>query len=70
MCDYHFCAFSALTQLVGQQEEHPALRKLSGGALAWLSGGSKLMLMPLPLIISCSSKSRLVSPSSDTGSPG
>jgi len=31
------CAFSALTLLVGQQEEHPACKKLSGGVLAWLS---------------------------------
>jgi len=28
-------AFSALTLLVGQQEGHPACRKLSGGVLAW-----------------------------------
>ena len=27
-------AFSALTLLVGQQEGHPACRKLSGGVLA------------------------------------
>ena len=34
-----FCmySFSALT-LVGQQEGHPACKKLSGGMLAWLSG--------------------------------
>jgi len=31
------CAFSALTQLVGQQEGHTACKKLSGGVLAWLS---------------------------------
>jgi len=31
-------AFSALTLLVGQQEGHPACKKLSGGMLAWLSG--------------------------------
>jgi len=29
--------FSALTLLVGRQEGHPACRKLSGEALAWLS---------------------------------
>jgi len=29
-------AFSALTQLVGRQEGHPACKKLSGGVLAWL----------------------------------
>jgi len=26
---------SALTMLVGQQEGHPACKKLSGGVLAW-----------------------------------
>jgi len=31
-------AFSALTLLVGRQEEHSACKKLSGGMLAWLSG--------------------------------
>jgi len=30
-------AFSALTLLVGQQEGHPACKKLSCGMLAWLS---------------------------------
>ena len=30
-------AFSALTLLVGRQEEHPACKELSGGVLAWLS---------------------------------
>jgi len=30
-------AFSALTLLVGQQEGHPACKKMSGGVLAWLS---------------------------------
>ena len=30
-------AFSALTLLVGRQEGHPACKKLSGEALAWLS---------------------------------
>ena len=32
-----FAAFSALTLLVGQQEGHPACKKLSGEVLAWLS---------------------------------
>jgi len=32
-----FYAFSALTLLVGQQEGHPACKKLSGGVLVWLS---------------------------------
>jgi len=30
-------AFGALTLLVGRQEGHPAGKKLSGGALAWLA---------------------------------
>ena len=31
------CAFSALTLLVGHQEEHQACKKLSDGVLVWLS---------------------------------
>jgi len=31
-----WCAFSALTLLVGRQEGHLACKKLSGGMLAWL----------------------------------
>jgi len=38
----YFPAFSALTLLVGQQEGHPACKKLSGGVLAWLSVWSKV----------------------------
>ena len=34
--------FSALTLLVGWQEGHPAGRKLSGGAMAWLSVWSEV----------------------------
>jgi len=34
--------FSALTLLVGQQEGHPACKKLSGGVLAWLSVWSEV----------------------------
>jgi len=34
---YFYCAFSALTLLVGRQEGHPACKKLSGGVLAWLT---------------------------------
>jgi len=52
------------TLLVGRQEGHSACKKLSGGMLAWLSAwGADLHIaqqMPLPLNISCSSKSRLV----------
>jgi len=70
---------NALMQLVGRQEEHLACKNLSGGMLAWLfclGWGANMhmaQLMPLPLTISCSSKSRLVLPSwfypSGTGSP-
>ena len=35
-------AFSALMLLVGQQEGHPACKKLSGGVLAWLSVWSEV----------------------------
>jgi len=35
-------AFSALTLLVGQQEGHPACKKLSGGVLACLSVWSEV----------------------------
>jgi len=35
-------AFSALMLLVGQQEEHPACKNLSGGVLAWLSVWSEV----------------------------
>ena len=34
--------FSALTLMVGQQEGHPACKKLSGGVLAWLSVWSEM----------------------------
>ena len=34
--------FSALTLLAGQQEGHPACKKLSGGVLAWLSVWSEV----------------------------
>jgi len=34
--------FSALTLLVGRQEEHPACKKLSGGVLVWLSVWSEV----------------------------
>jgi len=35
-------AFSALTLLVGQQEGHPACKKLSSGVLVWLSVWSEV----------------------------
>jgi len=56
-------AISALMLLVGRQEEHPDCKKLSGEMLAWLSGiGADLHVtqqMPLPLTVSCSSKSKI-----------
>jgi len=58
-------SFSALTLLVGWQEWHPACKKLSGVVWHGLEWGADLhiaQLMPLPLTISCSSKSRLVLP--------
>jgi len=35
-------AFSALMLLVGQQEGHPACKKLSGAVLVWLSVWSEV----------------------------
>jgi len=57
-----YCAFSALTLLVGQQEGHPACKKLEwwgAGVVICLERGADLhiaQLMPLPLTVSCSSK--------------
>ena len=61
----YFFAFSALTLLFGWQETHVACKKFSGGVLSWLSVWGEVQicmaqLMPLPLTISCPSKSRLV----------
>ena len=69
--------------LVGQQEWHPACKKIEwwdAGMVICLGRGADLhtaQLMPLPLTISCSSKSRLVLPSrlylsgtSSSDSPG
>jgi len=55
---YHSSTFNALTLLVGQQEGHPACKKLSSGVLAWLhlERGADLhmaQLMPLPLTVFC-----------------
>ena len=61
-------AFSALTLLVGQQEGHPACKKLSGGVLAWLSVWSEVQTCIWPSRCHCHSlslasvKSRLVLP--------
>jgi len=69
-----YCAFSALTLLVGRQEGHPACKKLSGEVLVWffrLKRGADLhmaQLMPLPLTVSCFSKIQIGF--AGTGSPG
>jgi len=61
-------AFSALTLLVGQQEGHPACKKLSGGVLAWISVWSEVQTCVWPSRCHCHSlslapvKSRLVLP--------
>ena len=61
-------AFGALMLLVGWQEVHPACKKLSGGALAWLSVWSEMQTCILPSWCHCHSvslasvKSRLVLP--------
>jgi len=43
-----FCAFSALTLLVGRQEGHLTCKKLSGGVLEWLSVWSKMQICIWP----------------------
>ena len=73
-------AFSALTLLDGWQEGHPSCKKTEwwdAGMVISLGLGADLhaaQLMPLPLTVSCTSKSRLVLPGrfyfSGTGSPG
>ena len=61
-------AFSALTLLVGRQEGHPACKKAEwwgAGVVICLERGADLhmaQLMPLPLTVSASVKSRLVLP--------
>ena len=56
-------AFSALTLLIGRQEEHPACKKLNDGVLAWLSVRSVVQMICIwssgchcHPIISCFSK--------------
>ena len=68
-------AFSALTLMVGWQEEHPACKKLSGGVLAWLSVLGKVQICILPGLYHCHSLSFApVNPNqfyiSGTSSPG
>jgi len=59
---FYTSAFSALTLLVGRQEGHPACKKTEwwgAGVVICLKRGADLhmaQLMPLPLIVSCSSK--------------
>jgi len=54
-----YCAFSALTLLVGRQEGHPACKKTEwwgAGMVICLERGADLhmtQLMPLPLTVSC-----------------
>ena len=61
-------AFSALMLLVGQQEGHPACKKLSGRVLEWLSVWSEVQTCLWPSWCHCHSlslasvKSRLVLP--------
>ena len=61
-------AFSALTLLVGQQEGHPACKKLISGVLVWLSVWSEVQTCIRPSWCHCHSlsiasvKSRLVLP--------
>jgi len=43
-----YCAFSALTLLVGRQEGHPACKKRSGEVLAWLSVWSEMQTCTQP----------------------
>jgi len=38
-------AFSALTLLVGRQEEHPAYKKLTDEVLVWLSVWSQVQIV-------------------------
>jgi len=63
-----YLAFGALTLLVGRQEGHPACKKTEWwgtGMVVCLERGADLrmvQLMPLPLTVSCFSKSRLVLP--------
>jgi len=63
-----WCAFSALTLLVGRQKGHPACKKLSGGVTAWLSVWSEVQTCTQPSWCHChtlslaSVKSRLVWP--------
>jgi len=60
--DNPWCAFSALTLLVGRQEGHPACKKTEwwgADVVICLERDADLHIaqpMPLPLTVSCSSK--------------
>ena len=43
-----YIAFRALTLLVGQEEGHPACKKLSGGMLVWLCVWVKVQICIWP----------------------
>jgi len=70
-----YSAFSALTLLVGRQEGHPACKKTEwwgAGVVICLEQGADLhmaQVMPLPLIVSCSSKIQIGFYLSGTGLP-
>ena len=57
LLSYDILAFSALTLLVGQQEGHPACKKLSVEELAWLSAWSKVQTCIWPSWCHCHSLS-------------
>jgi len=62
-----------LTLLVGQQEGHPACKKLSGGVLARGAELHMAQLMLLPLTVSCFGKIQIgftFLVSAHPGSPG
>ena len=66
-------AFSALTLLVGQQEGHPACKKLSGGMLVWLSVWREVQTCLWPSWCHCFSKIQIGSTflvPDHLGSPG
>ena len=56
-CTVMWCAFSALTLLVGRQEGHPACKKLSGGVRAWLSVWNEVQTCIWPSWCHCHSLS-------------
>jgi len=64
VCRFKLTAFSALTLSVGRQEGHPAYKKrvVGAGVVVCLERGADLhmfQLMPLPLTVSCFSKTRI-----------